>query len=96
MKSGVEKWKLCVFEDFIFMFLGLDPVLYIWGHLFIVYITFTRLIVLYSRCRVNRTTNLSVVLYDVIYFCFASTVVWAPYRHSQPVGCVPTVAASTP
>ena len=54
------------------MFLGLDPVLYIWGYLFIVYVTLFRLIVLYSRCRVNRGTNLSVVLYYVI-FLFAST-----------------------
>ena len=56
------------------MFQRLDGVLYIWGHLFIVYVTFIRLIVLYSRCRVNRSTNLSVVLYYVICFCFASTV----------------------
>ena len=49
------------------MFLGLDPVLYIWGYLFIVYVTLFRLIVLYSRCRVNRGTNLSVVLYYVIF-----------------------------
>ena len=55
------------------MFLGLDLVLYIWGYLFIVYVTLIRFIVLYSRCRVNRGTNLSVVMYYVI-FCFASTV----------------------
>ena len=66
------------------------------GILFIVSVTFIRLIVLYSRCRVNRSTNLSVFLYDVIHFCFASTAVWAPCRRSQPVGCVPTLAASTP
>ena len=40
------------------------------GILFIVYVTFIRLIVLYSRCRVNRSTNLFVFLYDVINFCF--------------------------
>ena len=78
------------------MFLRLDRGLYIWGHLFIVYVTLLRLIVLYSRCRVTRSTNLFVVLYDVFYFCFASTAVWAPCRRSQPMGCVPTVAASTP
>ena len=78
------------------MFLGLDPVLYIWGYLSIVYVTFIRLIVLYSWCRVNQSTNLFVVLYNVIYFCFATTAVWATCRRSQPVGCVPTVAASTP
>ena len=78
------------------MFLGLDLVLYIWGYLSIIYVTLIRLIVLYSWCRVHRSTNLSVVLYDVIYFCFASTAVWAPCRRSQPVGCVPTVPASTP
>ena len=78
------------------MFLVLDPVLYILGYLFIVYVTLIRLIVLYSRCRVNLGTNLSVVLYDVIHLCFASIAVWAPCRRSQPVGCVPTVVASTP
>ena len=56
------------------MFLELDPVLYIWGYSFIVYVTLFRLIVLYSRCRVNWHTNLSVVLYDIVIFCFASTV----------------------
>ena len=71
------------------MFLRLDPVLYIWGHLFIVYVTLLRLIVLYSWCRVNRGTNLSVVLYDVIYFCFASTAFGLGVGRSQPVGCVP-------
>ena len=40
-------------EDFIFMFLGLDPVLCILGYLFIVYVTLFKLIVLYSRYRVN-------------------------------------------
>ena len=78
-----------------FMFLRLHPVLYIWGYLSIVYVTFIRLIVLYSRCRVNWSTNLSIVLHDVINFCFASTTFWTPCRHSQPVGCVPIVAAST-
>ena len=48
------------------MFLGLDLVLYILGYLFTVYVTLIRLIVLYSRCRVNRGTNMSVVLYYVI------------------------------
>ena len=55
------------------MFLGLNLVLYILRYLFIVYITLFRLIVLYSQCRVNRGTNLSVVLYNAITFCFAST-----------------------
>ena len=71
------------------MFLGLDLILYIWGYSFIVYVTLIRFIVLYSRCRVNRGINLSVVLYYVI-FCFASTVRLASVlRRSQPVGCVP-------
>ena len=39
---------------------------------YIEYVTLSRLIVLYSQCRVNRNTNLFVVLYYVI-FCFAST-----------------------
>ena len=70
------------------MFLGLDPVLYIWGYLFIVYVMLITLIVLYSRCRVNRSTNLSVVLYNVIYYCFASTAFGLSVGRSQPVGCV--------
>ena len=36
------------------MFLGLDLVLFIVGYLYILYVTLFRLIVLYSRCRVNR------------------------------------------
>ena len=66
------------------MFLGLDVVLYILGYLFIVYVTLIRLIVLYSRCRVNRSTNLSVFLYYVI-FLFASTA-----RLGFHVGAFPT------
>ena len=54
------------------MFLGLDLVLCILRFLFSVYVALLRLIVLYSWCRVNRGTNLVVLLYDVI-FCFAST-----------------------
>ena len=45
--------------------------MYILGYLFIVYVKLFRLIVLYSRCRVNRGTNLSAVLYYVIFY-FAS------------------------
>ena len=48
------------------MFLGLDMVLYIVGQLHYIYVTLSRLIVLYSRCRVNRGTTLSVFLYYVI------------------------------
>ena len=58
------------------MFLELDPVLYIWGYLFIVYVTLLRLIVLFSRCRVNRGTNLPVVLYCVIFLLLPLRV-WA-------------------
>ena len=64
-------------------------VLYIWGHLFIVYVTLLRLIVLYSRCRVNRSTNLFVVLYDVIYF------VLLPLRFGLHVG-VPNLWGASP
>ena len=71
------------------MFLGLAPVLYIWGYLSIVYVTLIRLIVLYSQCRVYRSTNLSVVLYNVIYYRFASTAFGLGVGRSQPVGCVP-------
>ena len=76
------------------MFLGLDLVLYILGYLFIVHVTLFRLIVLYSRCRVNRGINLSLVLYYVI-FSLLSLCVWASVSRYQLVGCVPTMAAST-
>ena len=54
------------------------------GYLSIVYVTLIRLIVLYSRCRVNRSTNLSVFLYYVI-FLFASTA-----RLGFRIGAFPT------
>ena len=66
------------------MFLGLDMVLYIVGQLHYIYVTLSRLIVLYSRCRVNRGTNMFVVMYYVIYFCFASTAFWAPFVCALP------------
>ena len=66
------------------MFLGLDVVLYILGYLFIVYVTLIRLIVLYSRCRVNQSTNLSVFLYYVILFI--ASIVHLRFR----VGAFPT------
>ena len=72
MKLDAMIVEIVKIGDFIFMFLGLDLVLYIWGYLFIVYVTLIRFIVLYSWCRVNRGTNLSVVLYYVI-FLFVST-----------------------
>ena len=53
-----------------FMFLSLDMVLYIVGWLHYIYVTLSRLIVLYSRCRVNRGTNMSVVVYYIIYVLF--------------------------
>ena len=77
------------------MFLGLDPVLYIWGYLFIVYVTLFRLTVLYSRCRVNRGTNLSVVLYYVILLLLPLRV-WAPCVAFPTCGPFPTIAVSTP
>ena len=79
------------------MFLVLDPVLYIWGYLFIVYVTLFRLIVLYSRCGVNRDTNMFVVcvLYNIFYVLLPLQV-WAPCGFSQPIGCVPTMLQSTP
>ena len=76
------------------MFLGLDLVLYILGYLFIVYVTLSRLIVLYTRYRVNQGTNLFVISYYVI-FSLLPLCVWASVWRSQPVGCVPTIVAST-
>ena len=73
------------------MFLGLDVVLYILGYLFIVNVTLSRMIVLYSQCRVNWGTNLSVVLYDVIFLLLARRVWASCVGRSQPVGCVSTM-----
>ena len=71
------------------MFLGLDVVLYILRYLFIVNVTLARLIVLYTRYRVNRGTNLFVILYYII-FCFASTArLGLRVGRSQPVWDVP-------
>ena len=60
------------FRDFIFMFLGWDLECTIMGDMFYIeYVILSRLIVLYSQCRVNWGTNLSVVLYYVIFcYCF--------------------------
>ena len=91
MKSDAVIVEIVWIGDFIFKFLGLNPVLYILGYLFIVHVTLFRLIVLYSRCRVNQGTNLSVVLYYVIFLLLPLRV-WASYvGRSQLVGCVPTM-----
>ena len=73
------------------MFLGLNLVLYILGYLFIVYVTLSWMIVLYSQCRVNWGTDLSVVLYDVIFLLLPLRVWASCVGHSQPMGCVPTM-----
>ena len=39
-------------------------------HLYIVYVILSRMIVLYSRYRVNRGTNMSIVLIDITLFLF--------------------------
>ena len=63
--------------------------------LYIEYVTLSRLIILYSRCRVNRGTNLSIVLCYVIFLCHFLLLlplrVWASVWRSQLVGCVPTI-----
>ena len=77
------------------MFLGLDPVLYIWGDLSIVHITLIKFIGLYSWCRVNQSTNLSVVLYYVIFLLLPLRI-WAPCVAFPTCGAFPTMAVSTP
>ena len=77
------------------MFLGLDLECTLWDMIYIEYVTLSRLIVLYSQCRVNRVTNLSVVLYYVILLLLLPLRVWASVWHSQPLGCVPTMLQST-
>ena len=61
MKLGVVMVAIVLLWDFILVLLGLDVVLYIEGYSYILYVTLFRLIVLYSRCRVNQDTNMSVV-----------------------------------
>ena len=87
MKSGVV---MVMVADFIFMLLGLDLVLYIEGCLYILCVTYYRLIVLYSQYRVNRGTNMFVVrrLCNFI-FCFHCACLGSVWR-SQPVGRIPT------
>ena len=47
--------------------------------MYVLYITLSRLIVLYPRCRVNRDTNLFVVCVLCNILILASTMrVWAP------------------
>ena len=53
MESSVVVMAIVSIWDFIFMLPGLDMVLYIVGYLYILYITLSRLIFLYSRYRVN-------------------------------------------
>ena len=83
--------------DFMFMLLGLDLILYIEGYFYILYVTLFRLIVLYSRCRVNRDTNMSVVsvlcnFYFLLPLCAFGLLVW----RSQAVGRIPTELPSAP
>ena len=71
MKPAIVMVKIVLNWDFIFIFLSLDLVLYIDGYLYILYVVLFRLIVLYSRCRVNRDTNMSVVYVLCNFnFCF--------------------------
>ena len=57
------------------MFLGLDLECTLWICLYVVDVTLSKLIVLYSRYRVNQGTNLFVVcvLYNIFCFCFHCT-----------------------
>ena len=70
MKSDVVMVGIMLIGDFIFVFLGLDLVLYIEGYLYILYVTLFRLIVLYSWCRVNRGTNMFVVCVSCNISCY--------------------------
>ena len=71
MKSDAVIVEIAYIGDFMFMFLGWDLECTLWDMFYIEYVTLSRLIVVYSRCRVNRGTNLSVVLYYVMFcYCF--------------------------
>ena len=67
MKSNVLMVAIVLIWDFILMLLGLDLVLYILGYLYILYVALFKLIGLYSRCRVNRDTNMSIFYVYVIF-----------------------------
>ena len=90
MKSSVVMVAIVSIWDFIFMLLSLDMVLCIEGYLYILHVTLSRLIVLYSRCRVNRGTNMSVVYVLSNFSLLLPLHIWASMGHSQPVGCIPT------
>ena len=92
MKSDVVMMAIVLIWDFISMFLGLDMVLYIVGYLYILYITLFRLIVLYSWCRVNRDTNISVVCVLCNNFLLPLRV-WAPCVAFPTCGVHPHWAA---
>ena len=78
--SWVVWWRRsCGYGDFMFSLWDWTWFCTLWGILYILYVTLFRMIVLYSWCRVNWGTNLSIVLYYVIIF-FASTV---------RLGCLP-------
>ena len=64
----------------------------------LVYVTLSRMIVLYSRCRVNWGTNMFVVLNYVINIIFDSTTFGLSVGRSQPMGCIPhhVVCSITP
>ena len=89
MKSGVV---MVAIGDFIFMLLRLGLGFVHFGIFYILYVTLSRLIVLYSRCRVNRGTNLSVVcvLWNIFSSCFHCAF-GLPVWRSQPVGRFPTM-----
>ena len=64
------------------------------GYIYNIYMSYCiRLIVLYSRCRVNRGTNLSVVLYYVILILASTVRVWAPVLGIPNLWGVPHYAA---
>ena len=88
MKLDVVMVVIVLIWDFIFMFLGLDLVLYIVWYLYILYITLFRLIVLFSRCRVNWDTNMSVVCVLCNIFLLPLCV-WAPYVAFPTCGAHP-------
>ena len=64
-------------------------------YLYIVYVTHSRLIVLYSLYRVNRSTNMLVVFaYITYYSCFASTVFGLCVGRFPTCGAFPTMPSA--
>ena len=68
MKLGVVMVAIILIGDFIFMFPGLDLVLYIVGYLYVLYILLSRLTVLHSWCRETEVQIYLLFVYVLVNY----------------------------